>query len=105
MKAMRIIELDATQWKSIPDFYNALLAAIGAPAWHGKNPNALVDSMIWGGINAVEPPYAIKITGSAALPKDVHDQIEAAKQDLAKGRIDYHDRCGGDVDVSIETVS
>lgn len=101
---MRIIELDATQWKSIPDFYNALLAAIGAPAWHGKNPNALVDSMIWGGINAIEPPYTIKVVGSATVPKDVRDQIEVAKEDLAKGRMDYQNRCGGDVDVSIETL-
>lgn len=102
---MRIIKLDATQWKSIVDFYNALLAAIGAPAWHGKNPNALVDSMIWGGINAVEPPYTIRISGTATSPKDIRDHIDVVKQDLAKGRMDYHDRRGGDVDVSIETTS
>jgi hypothetical protein len=99
---MRTIELDATNWKSILDFYNALLPAIGAPAWHGKNPNALVDSMIWGGINAVQPPYTIKIVGSAALPKDVRDQIEVAKKDLAKARMEYDDRCGGEVEVGIE---
>lgn len=99
---MRTIELNATKWKSVLDFYNALLPAIGAPAWHGKNPNALVDSMVWGGINAVEPPYTIKIVGSAGLPEDVRDQIEVVKEDLAKARIEYHNRCGNDVEVVIQ---
>jgi RNAse (barnase) inhibitor barstar len=99
---MRIIELDAAEWKSIFDFYNALLAAIGAPEWHGKNPNALIDSMIWGGINAVDPPYTVRIYRTTTLPKDVLNHIEVVKQDLAESRKDYHDRCGGDVDVSIE---
>lgn len=100
---MRIIELDATKWKSITDFYDALLPSIGAPAEHGKNTNALVDSMIWGGLNAVDPPYGIRIVGSAALPKDVHDHIELAKQALAEGRMDYQRLRGGDVNVTIET--
>jgi hypothetical protein len=99
---MRTIELDATKWKSILEFYIALLPAIGAPAWHRKSPNALVDTMIWGGINAVQPPYTIKIVGSATLPKDVRDQIEVARKDLAKARMEYHDRCGGEVEVAIE---
>lgn len=102
---MRIIELDATNWKSIRDFYNALLPAIGAPKEHGTSSNALVDSMIWGGINAIDPPYKILISGTATLPKDIRDHIEVAKQALAEGRMDYHDRCGGDVDVSLEMVS
>jgi hypothetical protein len=99
---MRIIELDATQWKTIIDFYDALLAAVGAPKWHGKSPDALIDSMIWGGINAVEPPYIVKISGAATLPKDVHDRIELIKNVLAEGRMDYRSRRGGDVEVAIE---
>ena len=31
---MRIIELDAAKWKTVLDFYHALLASIGAPKWH-----------------------------------------------------------------------
>ena len=42
---MRIIELDAAKWKTIIDFYDALLASLGAPEWHGKSPDALIDSM------------------------------------------------------------
>jgi len=99
---MRIIELDATKWKTVIDFYNALLAAIGAPKWHGISPDALIDSMIWGGINAVEPPYTIRISGAATLPKDVHEAVELAKRVLAEGRMDYRSRRGGDVEVAIE---
>lgn len=46
---MRIIDLNAENWKSILDFYDALLPALGAPAWHGHSVNAIIDSMIWGG--------------------------------------------------------
>lgn len=99
---MRTIELDATKWKTIIDFYDALLAAVGAPKWHGKSPDALIDSMIWGGINAVEPPYTVKISGAETLPKDVRDRIELIRQVLAEGRMDYRSRRGGDVEVAIE---
>lgn len=99
---MRTIELDATKWKTIIDFYDALFAAIGAPEWHGKSPDALIDSMIWGGINSVEPPYRINVSGVATLPKDVRDRIVLIKQVLAEGRMDYRSRRGGDIEVAIE---
>jgi RNAse (barnase) inhibitor barstar len=99
---MRIIELDATKWKTYDDFYNALLPSIGAPKWHGQNLNALVDSMVWGGINAVEPPYKIRISGATTLPKNIRDHIETAKRALTEGRLDYQRLRGGDVDVSME---
>ncbi len=100
--AMRIIELDATKWKTIIDFYDALLTAVGAPKGHGKSPDALIDSMIWGGMNTVEPPYTIRIIGADTLPTDVHGHVEIAKGALAKGRKDYQKRRGGDVDVAME---
>jgi RNAse (barnase) inhibitor barstar len=99
-----MINLDAAYWKSVDDFYDALLAAIKAPKEHGRNLNALVDSMIWGGINALEPPYTIRISGVSALPKQVHDEIDMAKQDLARGRKDFRSLRGDDVEVAIEIV-
>lgn len=99
---MRIIQLDATKWKTVLDFCRALRAAIGAPNYHGNSPDAFIDSMIWGGINAVEPPYTIRISGTAMLPKDVREYIELVKQALAEGRLDYQRREGRDVEVAIE---
>jgi RNAse (barnase) inhibitor barstar len=102
---MQIIELDATNWKTVDDFYDALLTAIGAPEWHGRNLNALLDSMIWGGINAIEPPYTIRISGLAKLPNDIRNEVEMAKQDLAQGRMDFRRLRGRDIEVIMETDS
>ena len=49
------------------NFYNALLPELGAPDWHGKNLNALEDSIFVGDINAIEPPFEILITDTDAL--------------------------------------
>jgi hypothetical protein len=102
---MRFIDLDATKWKTTLDFYNALLAAIGAPKGHGLSPDALIDSMVWGGMNSVEPPYTVRISGTASLPKEVRDDVEEASKFLEEGRKDYQRSRGGDVDVAIEVVS
>jgi hypothetical protein len=102
---MPIIDLDASKWKTVVDFYDALLAAIGAPKEHGKSPDALIDSMIWGGINAVDPPYTIKISGTAELPRDVYNHVELVREELAEGRKDYQNRRNNDVEVAIEIVS
>jgi hypothetical protein len=102
---MRTIELDATKWKTVIDFYHVLLASIGAPAWHGQSPDALVDSMIWGGINAVEPPYTVRISGLSAAPKEVHDHVELVRGMLVEGRIYRKRHNGNDVEVSIVIAS
>lgn len=43
------------------DFYNAFFHAVGAPQWHGRNFNALADSISAGSINHVEVPYRLVI--------------------------------------------
>jgi RNAse (barnase) inhibitor barstar len=59
--------LNCSSWQTRDDFYDALLATLGAPDWHGRNFNALWDSIGTGGINKVEPPYCFVITGFPAL--------------------------------------
>jgi RNAse (barnase) inhibitor barstar len=99
---MRFMELDARNWATIDDFYAALLTSVGAPEWHGRNANALVDSMIWGGINAVEPPYTIRIHNTNDLPKAVAGAIEQAQFALADARADFNRQEGHDVEVQLE---
>ena len=41
------------------DVYNALFRAVGAPVWHGRNFDALNDSIAGGSINEVEVPYRL----------------------------------------------
>ncbi len=81
---MRIIKLDASGWKVPLDFYDALLGALGAPDWHGRSVDALVDSMLYGGINAIEPPYRIWIVGTEAMPLSVRNELNSAIVTLAE---------------------
>lgn len=99
---MRIIELDATKWKGELDFYADLLGALGAPDWHGESVAALVDSMIYGRINAVEPPYVVRVLGVGALPKEFREHIEAVKKALEEARVQLRKWHKRDADVTFE---
>lgn len=100
---MRYINLDATKWKTAHDFYDELLPAIGAPKGHGRNPNALVDSMVWGGMNSVEPPYTVRISNLSMAPKEVSDHVQLVSSMLVEGRIYRKRHNGDDIEVSIIT--
>ncbi|GGF51062.1 hypothetical protein GCM10011611_66870 [Aliidongia dinghuensis] len=67
---MKEISLNASDWRQQSDFYNALLPGLGAPSWHGHNLDALNDS-IGGDMNAVKPPFQIRITNTASIPPDL----------------------------------
>jgi hypothetical protein len=54
--------MDARGWKTWDDLYDSFFRVVGAPEWHGRNFNALDDSIVGGGINRVEVPYALIIT-------------------------------------------
>ena len=49
-------------WKKIDkvdEFYSQLLPQLEAPDWHGRNLDALSDSLVTGSINEIEPPFCI----------------------------------------------
>jgi hypothetical protein len=98
---MRIIELDASRWQTPLDFIRALQTAIGAPKGHGSSPDAFVDSMIWGGMNSVEPPYEVCIVGSERVPKAVRDYVDLVASELANGRKWKREKRGEDTEVSV----
>lgn len=60
-----VLTLDASSWSTRDDFYADLFHAVGAPEWHGRNFDALIDSIQTGQINAVEVPYRIQVANSA----------------------------------------
>jgi RNAse (barnase) inhibitor barstar len=99
---MQVIELDAARWKTIIDFYDDLLAVLGAPDWHGYSPDALIDSMIWSGMNAINPPYKIVVHNIGEAPGEVVDHVKLAKEDLAEGRAYFRAQKGYDVIVDFE---
>ena len=101
---MRHIELDGTKWKSVHEFYDALLRTLGSPELHGRNINALVDSMIWGGINRISPPYTVRIHGISSVPKDVRDHIQLARKTILEARSEFRRLRGSEIDVEFEVV-
>ena len=101
---MRTIELHAQDWSTALDFYDALLTAIGAPAWHGKNVNALVDSMIWGGINSVEPPYEVRVHEVRGSTSDIRREVKWAEQDIEEARAEFFQQHGRDPGVSFRII-
>ncbi len=72
---MKDVNLDSTKWKTTDDFYSAFFQAVGAPPWHGRNFNALRDSIAGGRINEVELPYKINISGLAEAPPKVREIV------------------------------
>ena len=98
---MDAIELDASGWKTPLDFLRALRAAIGAPEWHGWNPAAFVDSMIWGGINSIDPPYLIKVINTPGVPSEVINYISLMASVIKAGREWRCTHRGTDIEVSL----
>lgn len=94
--------LDAKGWKSTLDFYDALFVVIGAPKWHGCSPDALVDSMIWGGINDSEPPITILIERLSDAPKEVREHVQLVADDLRSARKGWREaHNGADIEVAM----
>ena len=81
---MKVIKLDASHWTTRQHFYDALLPSIGAPDWHGNNVNALIDSMIHGGINSVEAPYRVEVLGIRNVSDEAFDTLTYAFAALAQ---------------------
>ncbi len=95
---MKNIVLDGTNWKTKDDFYDAFFKAVGAPKWHGRNFNALRDSMINGQINEVEPPFTIQISGLSKMPSEVRSKVRSMVEDFCNLIREVHSQ-GHEVDV------
>jgi RNAse (barnase) inhibitor barstar len=86
---MKEIILDGSKWQSRDDVYDAFFQAVGAPTWHGRNLDALIDSIETGSINVVEVPYrlVIKHYGSvgAEAKKMAGDFVDLVQEIAARG--------------------
>lgn len=72
---MDLIEPEGEAWTSANEFYTSYLAAVEAPEWHGRNLDALWDSLTAGGINQRNPPFRIRISGTARMSCDARDMV------------------------------
>lgn len=77
---MKEIVLNGSTWKTENDFYVAFLAAVGAPVWHGHNLDALNDSIGSGGINKIEPPFTVAISGVPLMSLEAKRMVDRFQQ-------------------------
>jgi RNAse (barnase) inhibitor barstar len=86
---MRELILDASTWKTDDDVYDCFFKAVGAPDWHGRNFNALNDSIAGGEINAVEIPYRLIIQHRSRVGEDASkmtdDFVDLIREIAARG--------------------
>jgi RNAse (barnase) inhibitor barstar len=86
---MKELFLNGAEWKTSDDVYDAFFKAVGAPPWHGKNFNALNDSIAGGNINKVEVPYCVVIQNygliGAGAKKMADDFIDLIYEIGARG--------------------
>jgi RNAse (barnase) inhibitor barstar len=86
---MRELVMDAASWKTKDDLYLSFFRAVGAPAWHGKNLDALRDSVGAGQINRIEVPYRLVLKNYArvrpAVRADAEDFIDVIRTLAAEG--------------------
>lgn len=94
---MNEIRLAGETWRSADDFYNALLPAIGAPEWHGRNLDALNDTLGGNDINKIQQPITFSITGVNQMPPQVRDLVERFRQLVFELRFE-----GNDLDIRYE---
>jgi RNAse (barnase) inhibitor barstar len=85
---MKEIRLDASKWKTQGDFYDALLPALGAPAWHGRNLDALDDSIGSDEINEVRLPFRLLLVGTEAVPSELRSYLKKFAELVAELRED-----------------
>lgn len=84
---MREIVLVAIGWRTADDFYDSFFHAVGAPSWHGRNFDALRDSIDTGEINQIEVPYRVVIRGlswASADARTIAMKFEQLVQRLAE---------------------
>src|SRR6202035_3521458 len=86
---MKDLVLDGASWKTRDDVYDAFFKAVGAPSWHGRNFNALNDSIATGRINEIEVPYRLVIQNydliGAGAKEMVDDFIDLIHKIAARG--------------------
>jgi hypothetical protein len=98
---MRIIDLNASKWGNPIGIYDAIKAALGSCEGHGSSPDALIDSIIWGGMNRIEPPYIIRFIGASSAPKEVRDYIRLIIDVIREARDWRRMHEGTDIDATL----
>lgn len=86
---MKELTLDGAGWTTKDDVYGAFFHVVGAPEWHGRNFDALNDSIANGSINEVEVPYRLVLKNydliSGEAKKITDDFVDLIHEIAARG--------------------
>lgn len=86
---MKELVLNGATWAIKDDVYTSFFRAVGAPDWHGRNFNALKDSIEAGQINAIEVPYRVVILHYSEIGPDARqmasDFVDLLRELAARG--------------------
>ena len=97
---MKTVEIDATRCANPKEFARLLHEAIQAIPGHGSSIEAFVDSMVFGTMSELSPPYTIVVLG------DLRPEVRAFAADLSnaigQARVERRRRRGDDVEVSLK---
>ena len=99
---MRVIEIDGSDWRTPLDALEGMLSALGAPDWHGRNLNALSESIVYGGINSLEAPFSIRIQGTKGLPESVREMLSELAGAVADALAERRARNSEDLEIQFE---
>lgn len=94
MTFMKILDIDASTWRSEDDFFIAIKRALGAPDWHGHNLNALVDSIVVGDMNEINLPFRLSIHNISKAPEEVARNVASMLAILNQEICDSHSEGG-----------
>jgi|LWDU01.1.fsa_nt_gi phage-related protein len=65
------ILLDATEWRTKEEFFEALAEALGSIEWHGRNADAFIETMVYHtDLNTVQPPYQLTVHNASGAVKE-----------------------------------
>lgn len=97
---MKTIEIDASRCGNPKEFARLLQDAIQAIPGHGSSIEAFVDSMVFGTMSELAPPYMIVVIG------ELKPAVRAFAFDLSnaigQARLERRTRRGDDVEVVLK---
>jgi RNAse (barnase) inhibitor barstar len=85
---MREMTFDVSAFSSTQDFYALLLAGLGAPACHGKNLDALWDTISSDDINDVRAPFAVRFINVQNAQSELKSLVEKIREIFVEARMD-----------------
>ena len=97
---MKTVEIDASGCRNPKEFGRLLQEAIQAIPGHGSSIEAFVDSIVFGTMSDLAPPYTIVVAG------DLRPEVRAFVADLSnaigQARLERRTRRGEDVEVILK---